>query len=441
MAIEINEFRVPWKPQEARDYIQGQTDNFGVFFDVDRCFELSGILQMENAKLARKSRRLVNKPRFALGDKKAVIAQLQYMGVKSYDLQNEDGDIGLDAKILDALQANALYSEEVHQLASLYQDYSSNKRNKGFLEKLCYRPHSEAFSKANHRMAIGRPEWSVLNTSRIAAANPGVQGVPRDMGDIICEPVGYNLVRADSGQIEPRINFSTYLRDELIMNLIMYYNDAYFGILHYCQMKPEEREACRQSFESAFHAIEITDHIKDLRQDIKTLTNAGSYGSSNLGRIVPELSAAYEREIVNHPKRLEFEREVTAAVNRGETTFYGQFGTPVTPGETERYKVGDKGWKNHVIRCGINNPVQTTASELMLWSVYTAREILSRAKDSHICYYKHDEACFYVSDEDMAAGIGEELSHVTAYNVKGWIPIESDVLIGVKPGEYPSYLL
>ena len=135
------------------------------------------------------------------------------------------------------------------------------------------------------------------------------------------------------------------------------------------------------------------------------------------------------------------EREVSAAVNIGVTTFYGQFGTPVTPGETEKYKVGDKGWKNHVIRCGINNPVQTTASELMLHSVYEAREILSRAKDTHVCFYKHDEACFYVSDEDMANGIGDALSDITAYNVKGWIPIEAEPLVGVKPGDYPSYIL
>ena len=56
MAIDINEFTLPWKPAEACDYIQSQTDNFGVFFDVDRCFELSGILQMENAKISRKCR-------------------------------------------------------------------------------------------------------------------------------------------------------------------------------------------------------------------------------------------------------------------------------------------------------------------------------------------------------------------------------------------------
>lgn len=116
------------------------------------------------------------------------------------------------------------------------------------------------------------------------------------------------------------------------------------------------------------------------------------------------------------------------------------FGTPVTPEETERYKKGERGWTDHVIRCGINNPVQTTASELMMFSINEVMKILQEAKDSHVCFYKHDEACFYVSDEDVANGIGDKLAQVTAYNVKGWIPIESDLLVGVKPGEYPSYL-
>jgi hypothetical protein len=280
-----------------------------------------------------------------------------------------------------------------------------------------------------------------LNTSRIAAENPGIQGIPRTMGDIVCEPKGYTLIRCDSGQIEPRINFSYFIRDELIMDLINFYDDAYFGLLIYCLMTPEEEEACRVNFEANFKEVEITDEVKDKRQMLKKLTNAGSYGSSNLSGIDPALSSSYEKKIINHPARLALEARVREAVNHGEETFYGFFGTPVTPDATEKYSKGDKGWTEHVIRCGINNPVQTTASELMMFSVNKAREILSRAKDSHICFYKHDEACFYVSDEDMANGIGDELQEITAYNVKGWLPIHSDPLVGIKPSGYPSYIL
>ena len=41
----------------------------------------------------------------------------------------------------------------------------------------------------------------------------------------------------------------------------------------------------------------------------------------------------------------------------------------------------------------------------------------------------------------MANGIGKRLEDVTAYNVKGWIPIDSEALYGVKPGQYASYLI
>jgi len=443
MAIDINRFQLPITVNEARDYIQRNTDTFGVFFDVDRCYELSAIMQLDMLDMLRKLRRLSLNPRLDLNDKDSVINTLIKMGVNKAEFFTEKSrKISFTADIRKSIADNPKYSEEVREFVTMFSNYASCKRNKGNIENFANRaPMSKALSKANHRMAIGRPTWNVLNTSRIAAENPGIQGIPRTMGDIICEPKGYNLVRCDSGQIEPRINFSSFIRDELIMNLIVHYDDAYFGLLHFCKMSDEEEKLCRESFENNFKPIEITDEIKDMRQNIKRLTNAGSYGSVNLGGINPQLASLYEQRIVKHPARLALESKVRSAVNRGEDTFYGFFGTPVTPDETEKYHKGDRGWKEHVIRCGINNPVQTTASELMLFSVNEARKILSKAKDSYICMYKHDEACFYVSDEDMANGIGDELADIAAYNVKGWIPIKADPLFGVKPGDYPSYIL
>lgn len=447
MAINIDKFELPITAQETRDYLQRNTDNFGVFFDVDRIYELSALLQLEMLDVTRKARRLSLNPKLMLDDKNGVINTLLKMGVSKAEFYvNEGGkksrEMKYTADIRKSIAESGMYSPEVVEFVKINDIYVSNKRNKGYIENLANRqPQSRALSKLNHRMAVGRPTWSILNTSRIAADNPGVQGVPRTMGDIICEPKGYTLVRCDSGQIEPRINFSTFLRDELIMNLIIYYDDAYFGLLNYCNMHNDEEQLCRADFQSNFKPMEITDSIKDMRQNIKRLTNAGSYGSANLGNINPQLAQLYEMKIVKHPARKALEASVREAVNHGEDTFYGFFGTPVTPQETEKYKKGEDGWNEHVIRCGINNPIQTTASELMMFSVNKAREILSRAKDSHVCFYKHDEACFYVSDEDMANGIGDELADITAYNVKGWIPIHADPMFGIKPGEYPSYIL
>lgn len=442
MAINIDTFQLPITVKEARDFLQKETSNFGVFFDVDRCYELVAIMQLENRDIIRKARRLSNNPMLDLKDKKSVISTLIRMGVNPTEFQErKTRKEVLNNDVRQEILTSPIYSDDVKELLKYQSTFASNKRNIGNIQNYALLPNSKALSKNKHRMSLGRPTWSILNTSRIAASDPGIQGIPRTMGDIICEPEGYTLIRCDSGQIEPRINFSTYIRDDLIVDLISFYDDAYYGILHYVTMSATEEEACRNDFVSNFRPIEITDEIKDTRQNIKRLTNAGSYGSTNLGDINPQLARLYEAKIVKHPARVALERQITQDVNRGIDTFYGQFGTPVVPDETEKYKRNQDGWKEHVIRCGINNPVQTTASELMLFSINEARKILSRAKNSHICYYKHDEACFYVSDEDMASGIGDELADVTAYNVKGWIPIHSDTVYGVKESGYPSYIM
>lgn len=443
MSIIIDQFELPTQPTYARDYIQRNTDNFGIFFDVDRCYELSAILQLEMLDILRQERRLSLNPGLSLDDKDQLIDTLIKMGVgKAEFYETQSRKMCYTDDIRKSILSNGRYSEDVYEFIKLSATYTSNKRNKGNIENFANKSlQSKALSKRDHRMSVGRPTWSLLNTSRIAASDPGIQGIPRTMGDIICEPKGYTLVRCDSAQIEPCINFSAFIKDELIMNLIIAYQDAYFGLLHYCRLTDIEETLLRSNFKANFKKIDISEELKDMRQNIKRLTNAGSYGSSNLGGINKGLASIYETKLVHHPMRLALEAKVRDDVNRGIETFYGFFGTPVTPDETAKYAKGGKGWKEHVIRCGINNPIQTTASELMLFSINKSMEILSRAKDSHICFYKHDEACFYVSDDDMASGIGDELSTVTSYNVKGWIPINCDSYFGVKEAEYPSYIL
>ena len=442
MAIDIHTKEPPMSPAEACAFIQQNTNSFGVFIDMDRCFELSAILQLEMADCQKKARRVTGNPTLHLGDKNDCIQTLKDLGIPNSRFVNtRTGKMSLTNEIRNLIIEDIQSPDAAKELCKLISIFNSNKRNKGNVENFAMKsPMSRTLSKQNHRMSLARPTWSVLNTGRIAASNPGIQGIPRTMSDIICEPKGYTLIRADSGQIEPRINFSTFLHDELIANLITAYDDAYFGLLHYCLAKPQEEELLRQDFKSNFKKLNITDEIKKKRQTLKTLSLAGAYGSSNLDKVDQNLAHVFDMKIVKHPARIALEQQVRSAVRNGQETFYGYFGTPVTPDKTERYTKGDAGWFEHVVRCGINNPVQTTASELMMFSVATVHDILSRAKDSHICFYKHDEACFYVSDADMESGIGDELAEVTAYNVDGWIPIHSEVIVGVKKGAYPSYL-
>lgn len=441
MAIIIDEMRLPITPQEACNYIQENTDNFGVFFDVERCFELCGILHLRNKTIVKQLRNLSGNASLAVGNKDSVVKELCAMGVaKSEFFRNGSSTASLNADIYTSILSNRNYSEAVHKFVELYSNYTSNNRNIGYFKGLGSLPQSVVLGKNGHRMSVGHPNWRILSTSRLAAEKPGVQGVPRATPEIITEPKGYTLYRADSGQIEPRINFSYFTRDELLINLINHYKDAYYGIWRFCTMRHEEEMACRENFEKAFTHIDVDQRVIDERQDIKTLSLAGSYGSANLDKINPTLAAAYDKKIVHHPARLAWEQKVREDVARGIGTFYGAFGTPVTPDSTERYSKGSSAWTNHLIRCGINNPIQTTASELMMFSVHKAMELLKHAKDSHICFYKHDEACFYVSDADVQDGLLEALDGITAYHVKGWIPIESEPEVGVKKGKLPMFL-
>lgn len=440
MAIEINEFRLPISPREALEYIKFHTDNFGVFLDLDRIYEVIAIRRLEMHQYHMLAVSMTKNVNTDLSNKSAVIRQLQEYGVPSVTFRDPHSkDLALNDGIETSILNNVSLPKEAIAFTKIYQKWKNARNMANKLTKMTDFDECYALSAEKHRMVVVHPSWSLLSTSRVQASDPNVQQIDRSLSDILIAPKDYILWRADSAQIEPCINFSTFLRDELIFNLIIAYGDAYFGLWRYCIMQPDEEEMLRADFGKYKH-IEVTPEIKDQRQNIKRLTNAGSYGSGNLGGINPELADAYTRRIVQHPARLALEQRVTADVRRGVDTFYGMFGTPVKPEETQKYRPGEPGWFEHVVRCGINNPVQTTASELMMFSVNRAREVLNKYPMSHICFYKHDEACFYLHKNDVEAGIMDELEGITAYNVKGWIPIKSDSLVGVKEPTFPTYL-
>ena len=443
MPVEINEFKLPMTPADACAYVQSATDSLGIFVDMDRCNELIAILSLQNRDIEKECRELSNNKVLNIRDKMSIISALMEHGAALSDFQvnyKKPNNVYLNRDSRSNLLNNPSFNATGRMLLDRYQRYTTNNYNISILKSFIVFDRSKLLSFDGHRMVKINPTWNLLNTSRIGSSKPNIQGLSRDLCDIFTYPKGYVLVHADSSQIEPRINFSHFVRDELIVKLITYYGDAYYGLLHYCTATDDEIKNLVFDFESNFVPIEITDDIVDRRQTIKTLTNAGSYGSSNLLKVDRSLASAFEKRIKNHPARLELERKVEDAVNRGVCTFYGAFGTPVTPEDKDSYIVGTKAHKQHMIRCGINNPVQTTASELMICGMDVARKLLAEAKDSYLMWYKHDDAGFLVSEEDAANGYIDKLGEVTAYNVRGWIPIGSEKLVGKKKPVYESYL-
>lgn len=435
MAINIQPGKCPIRVDDINQYLQRSTDSFGVFFDLDRIYELEYILYEKIVDLTHTMWKISGK-KFDVSHKDECVQCLIDMGVPG---QLFGYNNALNKEVIESIQNGPTYSESAKYFAKAYGMYSSIKNRYSTMRSYAQLTPTDRVSRTGHRLVVAHPKWKTLNTSRQATSEPNVQAVARDFKDIITEPEGYNLVRCDSNQIEPRISWSYFWRDELIMNLITCYNDAYMGIMEYCLLSPQEEAALRQDF-SHYQKKEIDASLKEKRQKIKRFTLAASYGSANLDSMDPELGGAYTRKIINHPKRKEMEARVKEQVVRGDSVFYGAFGTPVMPEATGRYQPGTTAWQGHVVRCGINNPIQTTASELMLFSVNEARKILANTEDSHIAFYKHDEGCFYVSDKDKANGVLEQLAEITAYNVTGWIPIPCETEYGTLHSDIPTAL-
>lgn len=440
MALTITELKLPITVQQAHSILTSHTQRMGVFLDLDRCYELIGILKMENVKLLKKLRELCGDLRYKPEN---TLETLVSMGVSRRDLKLKNKD-SVSSKVLNPLieSGDYDYNEELVEFMSTYLKYSSNVTNIGTLNGYTQLPRCRVLSWNGHRMVLARPSYSILSTSRLQTSDPNMQGIARNFGDLVTYPAGYILIRADSGQIEPRINFSYFLRDDIIVWMMKEYKDAYYAMLVYCTISDEVLEGLRNGTIKELPPKVESDDFKTKRQTIKTLTNAGSYGSHHLGNVDPTLASSFDRRIVKHPARLAKEREVAKQVAMGNTTFYGAFGSPVTPGSTAKHKEGSDTWENHLMNCGVNNPVQTTASELMICSVNAANKLLIPYANSAICYYKHDEGAFLIHEDDAAKCLTlvDELSDITAYNVLDWVPIEADAVIGMKKPTRPSYL-
>jgi len=420
-------------PEDVRVMLQSETDNFGTFFNLDHILYHEARYCREAAKRYPEFRAMAGNAYLRSTQRREVLEVLQKrFDVPEYKLMNKDGTTSIAQEVIEQLCNDTTLGEDALHFLELYRDISAADYMVSYLGQYKTLPLSTMEDMDNQRMVVAHPEWNILSTSRFSASRPSVQNINRDICDIYTAPKGWQLVFSDSGQIEPRITYSAYIRDELIVYLITLYDDAYFGLLHFIQMTEQEEAAARADMQG-IQRKEVTDDMKAKRQRLKVLGLAGNYGSRNLSAIDPELGPLYERKIVNHPARKALEARVTSDVRSGAECFYSYFGTPIYPGSTPKYAQGDSGWVGHMIRCGINNPIQATAADLMCVSVYEARKVLGT--QDHIGSYKHDEGMFYVREEHVQ-DLAPKLQECLAYAVSGWIPIGSDLHIGRKESPY-----
>lgn len=445
MAIDIRlEDGLPITVSQARNILQNATDNFGLFLDLDRILEYELEFKSRRDTLFREYKTYVKESIMPTQVEKLRLWFQETYSIPDRLFLNKANKVSFDKNVKKNLQ-DANIPQEAKDFLTLLNNWTYYNYRINYLKQYLSKPISFGVSDRKHRMIVANPTWNILSTSRIQAEDPSIQNIARDMKDIVCCPEGYRLIRCDSGQIEPRITYSHYINDHIIRDLIILYNDAYYGQLHYCQL-PMDVYANREDYRVAkpgetgndpmvIYKKEITDEMKAGRQELKVLALAATYGSALTGRD-PVLSERYVTRIVNHPDRKVWEMRVKKAVNAGVEEFQSAFGTPIIPDENQQYTKGTPQWTPHVVRCGINNPIQTTASDLMVCSLFEASKILEKANKSHIAYYKHDEGAFYIHESE--AYLIDELKDITAYNVtengRPWIPIYADL----EEGQYEN---
>ena len=412
--------------EETLGTLRMHTSMMPQFVDFDKVMMNINYLQVEIEK--------VSKPLFDVIGRPVGVDARENM--KSWLVRNEDisgfnmakTGLSLDKKSIDAALESQTLSEFGIDLIKVYQTYSNYAKTRGTLISLLQNPISNVPSCDGHRMLIVRPDFEPQNTGRIGMRNPAVQNFPHAIQEITTVPEGYILLHTDSGQIEPRIVYSVYIKDPQIQALIRLYNDAYFGILHYITM-PEQ---IILSGTTNFQKNEITDEMKDGRQKIKTYSNAVMYGSKSNQSGDPVKAKMIDR-IGGHPSRNALVNELMKKINAGVRTVYTAFGTPIDMTKSPKLE-GDnmhaETVEDQLLKLAINNPIQGTAADLMRVSVYEANRILmNKGKKSYIIDYVHDAGRFAIHEDDYDK-VADELGDIVHYEVDGWLPIYAEPEFG-----------
>ena len=401
--------------QQTLDVLNGNLDIRPIYIDYDKClmniYSLCNIIDKEAVKFGKIS---------GEGDcsKNALLYYLQGHNLLNKFPLTQTGKISLSADAVDIVLAMDDITEQDREVLSSFRTWTKAVKARADLVPFLQNPISKEISCDGHRMLEIRPTWTPQNTGRVAMSKPAIQNMNRDLQELLTCPQGYKLLHTDSGQVEPRIVYSAFVPDPQIKALINLYNDAYFGVLHYCTMPEEEIRSGRTDFTK----MEITEEMKAGRKKIKTYGNAVMYGSK---REEDEIKAAMIKRIGQHPARLELIRRIENSLDRGNTIFKTYFGTPIDISNSKKLVGNGYNQREEMIKLAINNPIQGTAADLMRYSVMQANRIIMTQRKSSIVCYIHDAGVFYVH-EDEYDNIHDELADIVSYQVDDWIPVYAE---------------
>lgn len=402
-----------------------------MFIDFDKVMMDISFIQVQLQAIEPTLFRVIGRPpkKDASGNMKTWLAMND--DTSAFDFTKEGISLNQDS-MEKAINSGALKEDTVY-LLKLYQKYSDFVKTRGTLVSLLQNPISDSPSCDGHRMLIVRPTFAPQNTGRIGMRDPAIQNLPHALQELVTVPEGYVLLHTDSGQVEPRIVYSAFVRDPQIQTLIKLYNDAYYGLIHYIFMD----QSLITSGTTQFVANEITDEMKVNRQSLKTYSNAVMYGSKSNPN-GDRVKAAMIERIGKHPARLAWVNELITAIRRGETTVKTYFGTVIDTSQSKKLISGNSTsdtYEEQMVKLMINNPIQGTAADLMRISVYEANKILmNKGKKSYIIDYVHDAGRFCIHQDDFDS-VSKELGDIVSYNVEGWIPIYAEPEFGRNGGK------
>lgn len=429
--------------KETVGILQRHVNDFGVPLDFDRMQEYIAYFTLKRNALLRRiihytgSTKTVDK--YKDGDmidfltKADAVRHLKKTPKGSYSLNDESIKLAI---------ASGCLTEEIQKLLEMYSKAKSYGTIIGPFTKIIENnPVVNLETFDNHRMLLVQPIAVEQNTGRIGYQEPAITNFSRVVQDILTVPKGWVLCQADSGQIDPRISQSFYIKDKQLIKCTMMYNDAYYGYLHYCTFLTDEQ---RKSGTLDLQPIEITDEMKEKRQKYKTFGNAVMYGSTD-NKEGDVDKANFIRYIGNHPARLKKQHEAEKAVLNGQTVYYTAFGNPIDimagPSAKEDMQYDeDERFKRRVNRA-INSPIQGTAADLFRYSVSKADKLLMRkAPNSRILAYVHDSGKFMIHEDEYDTVI-DDIKEIVSYQVEDWIPIYGDYEEGTHKSEIKRFIV
>lgn len=421
-------------PDQAIQILRKHNKRGGLFADLDRCLDYRTAIIPEFYEQKKICQKLIGDHALHIQDKAAFIRDMTTKFHVPEHLFYWKGSKSANRKVLENILGEDDIDEEIKNIIREYRDWGiCYYLLTNALPQYINAPLSTVESYEGHRMVRCEPIWGELATGRLGASKPSLQNMTELVSDIFTVPAGFVMLRADAGQIEPRIIYSHYVKDPLIKYLIELYNDAYYGMLHYALMTDDEDRRAR----SDFSTIKEIERDEKKRKQLKTLGNAGNYGKADLKEVDPLLASQFQRRIVKHPLRVEWEKEARERVYSGEESCYTAFGRKITPTDENcaYVKGSNKPWLNHLVRCFINNPVQGTAGDLFNMGIAEADHILETRSymGSSIIYGKHDELAFMVHESEFE-DLKDDLAGCTSYHKDGWIDIHSEAEIGVQGG-------